>query len=346
MKLYRLGELPKFDSMLVFHAMAYLGEEGFIVVSPQEPIATLGYFQDMNTSIDIDYCKKRGIGVMRREVGGGTTLLDRNQIFYQIVANRQNALIPGDTLALYRKFSQPAIDTYKELGINAKFKEVNDLITEEGRKITGEGGANIGVSVVFVGGILLDFDYEAMSRVFPVKNEEYREQLLRSLKNNVTTVKRELGHIPPKQEIEEKLIKHFGKLIGPFEAAELPDEVWSKARELESYYTSDEFLNKRGRRQTGIKIASGTDMFEKRHKAVGGTIHAVFEVSEGLIGNVNLYGDFTFRPKEGLSSLEKGLLGLPLDKQQIQDKIEEFFAKGHADCPGVTPQDFADVFFS
>lgn len=346
MKLYRLGELPKFDSMLVFHAMAYLGMEGFILVSPQEPIATLGYFQDANTSIDLDYCNKNGIGVMRREVGGGTTLLDRNQIFYQIILNKSNPMVPRDTFTMYRKFSDPVIDTYKELGINTKFKEVNDLITEEGRKITGEGGANIGDSVVFVGGILLDFNHEMMSRVFPVKSEEYRKQLLQSLNNNVTTVKRELGYIPPKEEIEEKLIKNFEGFIGPFETAELTDEVWFKARELERHYTSKEFIGKKSREQSSIKIASEVNMFEKRYKAVGGTIHAIFEVKAGLLSKVNLYGDFTFLPKERLSDLEQELIDLPLNKQQIQKKVEEFFVKKDVDCPGVSPEDFASVFFS
>ncbi len=346
MKLYRLGELPKFDSMLVFHAMAYLGMEGFIVVSPQEPIATIGYFQDLNTSINLEYCKDNNIGIMRREVGGGTTLLDRNQIFYQVILNKSNPLIPGDTFTLYRKFSQPAIDTYKDLGIHAKFKEVNDLITEGGKKITGEGGANIGDMLVFVGGLLLDFDHELMSRIFPAKNEEYRVQLLQTLENNVTTVKRELGHLPPKKEVEDKLVTNFEKLFGPFEAAELSDEVWIKAKELERHYTSKEFLSKKSREQSGIKIASGINMFEKRYKAVGGTIHAVYEMKSGLIGDVNLYGDFTFLPKEKLIDLEQVFKGLPLDKQQIQGKVEEFFVTNNIDCPGVSPLDFASIFFS
>ncbi|MDI6707396.1 MAG: lipoate--protein ligase, partial [Bacillota bacterium] len=345
MKLYRLGELTKFDSMVVFHAMAHLGMEGLIIVSPKEPIVSVGYFQDLNTSIDIEYCNNNGIGVIRREIGGGTTLLDRNQIFYQLIINKSSLLLPKDTFTLYRQFSQPVIDTYRELGINVKYKEVNDLITEEGRKITGEGGANIGDAVVFVGGLLLDFDYELMSRVFAVKNEEYRKQVLQSLENNVTTVKRELGYIPPKQEIEDKLIKNFEKLIGWFSHGELTDEIWAKARELEGLYTSEAFLNKKGKEQQGIKISSRANMFEKRHKAVGGTIHAVFEVAEGLLSSVNLYGDFTFLPKEKLNGLEKELIGLPLDKQKLRQRIEEYYANESIDCPGVSPEDFATVFF-
>ena len=345
MKLYRLGTLPKFDSMTAFHAMAYLGVEGLVIVSPDEPIVTVGYFQDLNSSADVKYCRDNGIGVMRREIGGGTTLLDRNQIFFQLILNKSRSLLPGDTYTQYRRFSQPAIDTYRELGINVRYKEVNDLITEGGRKITGEGGANIGVSLVFVGGILLDFNYEMMSRVFPVKSEEYRKQLLRSLSNNVTSVKRELGYIPEKKVIEDKLIGNFEKLTGPLEEGMLTDEIWAKARELEAIYTSEAFLGKKGREQKGFKISSRTNMFENRHKAVG-AIHAVFEVTEGLLGSVNLYGDFTFMPKEKLGGLEKELAGLPLDEERIKQKIQEYFDDENVDCPGVTPGDFASAFLT
>lgn len=346
MKLYQLGNLPGFDSMLAFHAMAHLGMEGLVIVSPQEPIASVGYFQDPDTSIDMKYCKENGIGVMRREIGGGTTLLDRNQIFYQVILKKSNPLLPLDPLILYRKFSQPVIDTYKEIGINAKFKEVNDIITEEGRKITGEGGTNIGDTVVFVGGILLDFDSDTMSKILPASSEQYRIKILQSLKNNLTTVKRELGKNPDKKYIEKKLIANFEKILGPFENAELTAEVWSKARELEKYYTSQEFLWKKSRKISGVKIASEVNVFEKRYKAVGGTIHVIYETKGELLNSVNIYGDFTMLPKEKLGELEKQLIGLPLDKQQIQDNVEKFFEKSEAECPGVTPSDFAEVFFS
>ncbi|MDI6808628.1 MAG: hypothetical protein QME66_06575 [Candidatus Eisenbacteria bacterium] len=48
MKVYDLGLQPGLDSMLPFHALAHLGREGLILVSPASTIACVGYFQDTN----------------------------------------------------------------------------------------------------------------------------------------------------------------------------------------------------------------------------------------------------------------------------------------------------------
>jgi len=346
MRLYRLGELAGFDSMTVFHALAYLNEEALVIVSPQEPIASLGYFQDVSTSINMEYCQKNNIGIMRREIGGGTTLLDRNQIFYQVILNKNNKHLPKDTLALYRQFTQPVMDTYEELGIAVKYKEVNDILTKDGRKISGEGGANIGDSVVFVGGLLLDFDHELMSNIFPAESDEYRRKLLKVLRENIATIKGELGYIPLRLEIEGKLIKHFSKIFGFLEPANVPNEVWAKAKELEKQYTSPSFINKKSKEQRGVKIASGINTYEKSFKAVGGTINTMFEVKEGVLNKPNIYGDFTFLPKEKLIELEANLHLVAYDAKSINKKINEFFSKHDVDCPGVTIEDFTKAFFS
>lgn len=341
MKLYRLGKLPGFDSMTVFHAMAYLGVEGLVLVSPSEPIVTLGYFQDAKTGVDIEFCKKTGLGLMRREVGGGTTLLDENQIFFQIILHKDNEIVRGDALDLYREFSQPVINAYEDLGVKVRFKEVNDLLTVDGnRKITGEGGADIGDSIVFVGGILMDFDTNTMSKVFPVPNEEYRKQIMQTLENNVTSLKKELGYLPERTIVEEALIQHFEKSFGPLEEGILSPDVLEKARELEKIYTSEEFITRPRKEQTSIKIASGVHVYESRYKAVGGTIHVVLERKENRVGKLNLYGDFTFLPKEKLREMEEKLLGVELEKDKLKDEIAKFIHKNDIDSPGVTLEDF------
>lgn len=341
MKLYRLGKLPGFDAMTVFHAMAYLGVEGLVLVSPSEPIVTLGYFQDAKTGVDIEYCKKAGLGLMRREVGGGTTLLDDNQIFFQIILHKDNEIVRGDALDLYRKFSQPVINAYEALGVKVKFKEVNDLLTVDGnRKITGEGGANIGNSIVFVGGILMDFDTTTMSKVFPVPNEDYRKQILQTLENNVTSLKKELDHIPEREIVEEQLIYHFKEIFGPLEEGILSPDVLGKAKELEKIYTSEEFITRPRKVQSAIKIASGVHVYENRYKAIGGTIHVVLERKENRLGKLNLYGDFTFLPKEKLREMEEELSGVELEKDKLKDEIAKFIHKNNIDSPGVTPEDF------
>jgi len=90
MLFFDLGKLPGQQSMLIFHALARMGIEALVVVSPKSPLASIGYFQDAEQEVDLRYCKETGIPFMRREVGGGATYLDENQIFYQPMVFRSS----------------------------------------------------------------------------------------------------------------------------------------------------------------------------------------------------------------------------------------------------------------
>jgi lipoate-protein ligase A len=191
MYLFDLGKLPGQQSMLVFHVLARMGIEGLVIVSPKNPLASIGYFQDAAMEIDLSFCRENGIPFMRREVGGGATYLDENQIFYQLIWKRSNAQFPGEMRRIFGEFSIPACETYRKFGIEASFRQENDIVTREGKKIAGEGGGDIGDCMVFVGGILLDFDYEAMSRILKVPDEKFRDKVYKSIEKNLTTMKRE-----------------------------------------------------------------------------------------------------------------------------------------------------------
>jgi lipoate-protein ligase A len=117
---------------------------------------------------------------MRREVGGGATYLDENQIFYQLIWKKDNPKFPKAIDEIYPWFSQAPVETYGAFGIEAEFRVVNDILTRGGRKIAGEGGGNIGDCMVFVGGILLDFDYRAMSRILKVPDEKFRDKVYKT----------------------------------------------------------------------------------------------------------------------------------------------------------------------
>ena len=95
MYLFDLGERPWEQSMLIFHALARMGIEAIDIVWPQTPFISIGYFQDAKKEVDLEYCKRMGLPIIRREVGGGTVYLDRNQIFYHMVWNKDNIISTG-----------------------------------------------------------------------------------------------------------------------------------------------------------------------------------------------------------------------------------------------------------
>lgn len=341
MQVLNLDKLPGQQSMLGFHALARLGFEGLVIVSPRIPLASVGYFQDAEKEIDLEYCEKAGIPVMRREVGGGATYLDENQIFYQVIWNRKNRKFPKKVEGIFEFLSQPPCETYREFGIDAHFRSANDIVTKEGKKIAGEGGGDIEDSMVLVGGILMDFDYETMSKILKVPDEKFRDKIYKSMEENLTTMKRELGTLPERDEIVKVLIERYEKLLGKLEPVSLTSDTLSKMAELERWFTSPEFMCKKTPRvPKGVKIREGVEILYGIYKAKGGLIRTAQEVEEEEIKDIGISGDFQFYPKSELDSLEKDLGKTKRKASLVNLKIEEFYDKHKIETPKVEPEDF------
>ena len=344
MKILKLDKLPGQQSMLVFHALARIGFEGMVIVSPEIPLASIGYFQDAKKEVDIAYCKKAGIPVMRREVGGGATYLDETQIFYQLIWQKGRSKFPSKIKDVFSYLSQPVCDTYRDFGIKTRFRPENDIITKDDRKIAGEGGGDIGDRMVFVGGILTDFDYETMSKILKVPDEKFRDKIHKSMKENLTTMKRELGTMPDRDEVVQSLIQNYEGLIGKLKPINLTKDTIDKMIEIERWFTSDEFLYKKTPRiPKGVKIREGVEILYTIYKARGGLIRTAQEIKSDVIENISISGDFQLYPKSELSGLENDLKKTKRKDKKILSKVEDFYDKHEIESPGVEPEDVTDA---
>jgi len=336
-------------SMLIFHALAKMGHEALILVSPVHTIVSVGYFQDANKAVDLEYCRKNGISVMRREIGGGTTLLDRNQVFFQFIVRRDNPDFPRRISSLYELIAGPCVETYRQLGVSASFRPVNDVVTEEGRKVSGLGGADIGECVVFVGNIILDFDSREMANILKVPSEKFRDKVHKSLEDNVSSVLKETGTMPPRREVEDLLIRNFAQRLGALEEVNLERDVYEKACDLEKEMMSDDFLFRRRDPADGdegymkVKITSGAQVSERSYKAPGGLITVTHIVQGDIISDISISGDFTFYPKDRLSDIEETLVGVRRDISDIEEAISRVYRDLSIESPGVAPLDFAQA---
>jgi lipoate-protein ligase A len=342
MNLYDLGHVPWLESQLIYHSLPRLGMEGLIFLAPAEPYVCLGYHQDAEQEVDLAYCCEAGIPVFRREVGGGAVFLDGQQIFYQLVIHKDNPLAPRDKVEFYQKFLAPVVDTYRDLGVDVHYRPINDIITAEGRKISGNGAAEIGDYSILVGNLIVDFDYETMVRVLRVPDAKFRDKVFKSLRENLTTLKRELGEAPPSSVMLDTLLGNFESVLGPLDPAELPGSVFDQVAELAKTFTTEEWLLKPGKRfREGrrVKIAEGVEVTQRVHKAPGGLIRATVEAQQGRIMAVGLSGDFFFYSADKLADLEQHLIGAT--QAGVQGAVEEFYRIHGIESPGVTPHDLA-----
>lgn len=342
-ELYNLGKVPWEESQLLYHSLALMGREALCLVSPSSPYVCIGFHQDVEQEVDLDFCSDNQIPVFRREVGGGAVYLDGDQLFFQLILHRDNPIAPKRMDAFYKKFLQPIIDVHQRIGLTVSYKPVNDLVIEN-RKISGSGAAEIGDAIVFVGNLILDFDYEMMSRVLKIPDEKFRDKVKKTIEENLSTIKRELGG-PNFNQLDESglndmMVKAFIKLVGPLTPVNKDDALAAKMKELETTMISDAWLFQKGRRKRErvVKVRSGLEVLQRIHKAPGGLIRAEFMVEDGIYKHVDISGDFFCFPRDAVDQLAATIENCPMDV--ISNRLADFYQTKEIDTPGVTTRDW------
>ena len=310
-KLFDLGLRPWKDTQLIYHALASLGIEAVVVQRTRDTYVSLGLFNTPK-ELDLRYMQKHGIPYFRREIGGGIVLLDSEQLFYHIIVHRDSPHTPVRSESFYRKFLEPVIATYRELGLRASYRPANDIVVD-GRKISGNGAGLIGECKVLSGSILFDFNRELMVRVLRMPNELFRERARRLMEERLTTLREQLGETS-EEEVRQTLIGKFEDLLGGLERAEITPEIAEEMRRLERKYLSHEWLNMPGRDAKGeLKISEGCYLAYAR---VGGA-EIIAERRDGRIEWVRAAAG-----KVRLKKLEDELLGAEASYEKILNILQ------------------------
>jgi len=275
--------------------------------------------------------------------------LDSNQVFYQIVASKESKVIPLDVERLFEKLVSVTVHVYRSLGLPAEFKPLNDVVVR-GKKISGNGAGQFGVhTTILVGNIILDLNYDAMARVLKVPSEKFRDKMAQSMKEWVTSLKRELGYIPSIKQIKQTLAEEYENILGiklnPGSPSAEEEEKWRT--KIKPKHLSQSWLQMGNRRKVitegkAVRITSGVKVVEVDHKA-----KKLIRIRAELIGNkildIMFTGDFFMIPESKLQNLESSLKGVTISHEELMKRIHKFYKESQIETPGIAPEDFVDA---
>lgn len=349
-RLIDLGLAEPLVAQAFYEAVAEALHRGLVVntlilLQPASPYVCVGYHQDLEGEIDLDYCQKRGLPVIRRSQGGGATYLDSNQVFYQIVA-RDSPVVPRNIEEMFRRFLMATVETYRRLGVDASFKPINDVVVGD-RKISGNGaGLHESVSIL-VGNIILDLDYEAMASVLRVPDEKFRDKIAKSMRDWVTSLRRELGYAPSPEEVKRVYSSAFQEILGVRLLRGEPTTMeWRIFQEeVKPRHTSKEWLymeSPKAGKGREVKITGDVKVAEINYKAKK-LIRVRAEIKGSKILSINLRGDFFAVPKEAVGRFEEMLIGLELERGPVSNAVERFYRDSEAQILGVEPRDLINA---
>lgn len=285
--------------------------------------------------------------VIRRSQGGGATILDRDQVFYQIVA-ADSEVIPRDVEEMFRILLGVTAETYNRLGVPAQFKPLNDVVTN-GKKISGNGAGLYKTVSILVGNIILDLPYREMASILKVPDEKFRDKMAKNMREWVTNLRRELGEPPNPGRVKTVYTQVFSERLNvqltPSKPTNLEWDIFNT--ETRPRHTSEEWLHMhdcRGFESIGraVKIAGDFRIAEVDHKA-GKLIRVRAELKGRQIVEVQITGDFFAIPKEAIEELEKALKGERLAEENLRQKLKKVYRTTGVNTPGIEPEDLVEA---
>jgi lipoate-protein ligase A len=307
-----------------FHALARLGAEGLVLIEPARPFVSLGAFDDAATTVDRDYCRDHGIPVMRRETGGGMVLLGPGQVFYTLVLKRPHALVPSRVDEAYRHLSQAPIEVYRRFGVATRLRPINDIVTEAGRKIGGQGAGDIDGHFCFVGSILIDFDTDLMQHIVRLPDEGLRPALKAALEEGLSSIHAETGSRPSAQAVKAALAEAFAPLVGGLNPRPVSPCLLAKAREVARELGSAGVVDGDETRPRPLfKVHEGLYLCQRAIAAPGGIITVSLAIRDQRIAAVSL------RPAPGATGLDlSALIGRSFDREALALALPDVSALG------------------
>jgi len=203
------------------------------------PAVSIGYFQSLIEEVDLPQCKRFGVDVVRRITGGGAVFHDA-ELTYSFVTAESNGLVSKNILESYKQICNALVLGFKELGLQAEFVPLNDIIVN-GRKISGNAQTRRNKTILQHGTILLKVDVEKMFSLLKVPNEKLKGKLIADVKQRVTSVEQELGKEISFEECADAMKKGFAE---NFNAELVKEELTLEEIELAEKIAAEKFAAK------------------------------------------------------------------------------------------------------
>jgi len=303
------------------------------------PCALIGVHQILSHEVKVDYCRSRGIEIVRRITGGGGLYFDEGQIGWELVFDR-NSLAVTDLADAARRICEAAALGLNKIGIPARYRPRNDLEVD-GRKISGTGGFFDGNLIFYQGTLLVDFDPAMIVACLKVPAEKLAKRGLESAAQRVITMREVLGgKVPDLRTIYDALLDGFAEGLGiaprwggitPYEE-ELADRTFQEEIGTDDYVR----LLDAPEPDDALVTASLTGR--------GGTVRADLRL-EGpcrqLVREALITGDFFVTPPRMIFDLEAALRGVEV--ADAGAAVQRFFARTPAKFLSLGPADFRHV---
>lgn len=168
------------------------------------PTVIIGRNQDLEAEVNLEYCRKNAVKVVRRKSGGGCVYSDKGNIMISCVSRR------GEAAEVFDRYLTSLTECLRSLGLKAVKSGRNDVLVE-GRKISGNAFQQLPSRSIVHGTLLYDTDLSALEKAIRPPVEKLERHGIASVRQRVANLREYLGgpDVAAVEEIEEYLTGWF-----------------------------------------------------------------------------------------------------------------------------------------
>lgn len=170
------------------------------------PAVIVGFNQEVNTEVNLDYLKANGIDLVRRVTGGGAVYHDLGNLNYTIVGRSEN--LERD----YPEYAGILMKALQSLGVPATLSGRNDILVE-GKKVSGFAKRVCKNRLMVHGTLMYKVDVDVLTHVLHPSATKLQSKGVSSVRSRVANLCDYLPEITDvqifSQRLEEILSCHY-----------------------------------------------------------------------------------------------------------------------------------------
>ena len=310
---------------------------------------TVGWFDDVDSAINLDAAREAGIDVFRRPIwGGGTAFYDTEAVaVWSWIMRDDRFPTLDDALGHFRPVMERALG---DLGLGeAHFEGSSDIRWRDRKLGTCITQAVLGTKVV--GGFLnlKRPDLELYRRVARVPEEKFKDKVIKDIVEYICTPTDIRGTAVTYEELRDA-VAHASREVAGLELDPSPysaDEE-SVTDQFVSAVRSDDFVRRISSERFSSEAPAGSAVGFANVKGKKLVRAGVAVGNSGIIERAMIAGDMHISPPDAIDRVATALVGAAIgDREALLERVRSVFEQPDVEqadaAAGITPEDVVEA---
>ena len=235
------------------------------------PTVFFGRNQLIDAEVNIDFCRQKGIDMIRRKSGGGCVYADMSNIMFCYINTG------WDTTATFGHYLQRTVEMLRSLGVEAYTSERNDVMIDQ-RKVSGYAFYHVKGRNIVHGTMLYDTDMVNMVSAITPSDQKLVSKGVQSVRQHICLLKDYIGERMSVEQFRDYVVSSICD-----DEYQLSDDDVRAIYEIEREYLDEAYIyghNPHCTTQRSVRIEGV------------GEFRAMIELHNDNIVSLNIMGDF------------------------------------------------------